>query len=321
MEGSSGRLMKAMKKAMKAMKAPMKAKAKPMKQAMKAMKAKPKKRATPTKKAQAKKAKAPKSWEPEVVGGTPMPNWADHCVKLLANGFFGFRERTANAGEVQLSIWADCGGMGTELTALRQLSGSVMKLTNQKLTISNFCFCDNKPMCLHFAKVNHQPKHTSKDIFDRDFQKNTFHCATCEADHQFPAQTDIYVCCFPCGPWSMNGARMGFSDRDGMIVWQAAKTINKLMPGMWYMENVMGLSSSKTNVASESDLKVITDTLAQRMPLYHIMCLQQMDPTHLGFPIHRSRVVILGIQKQFATPESMAHNFQVLMNHPMPHVR
>ena len=116
----------------------------------------------------------------------------------------------------------------------------------------------------------------------------------------------------------MNGARMGFSDRDGMIVWQAAKTINKLMPGMWYMENVMGLSSSKTSIASESDLKVITDTLAQRMPLYHIMCLQQMDPTHLGFPIHRSRVVILGIQKQFAKPESMAHNFQVLTNHPMP---
>ena len=84
----------------------------------------------------------------------------------------------------------------------------------------------------------------------------------------------------------------------------------------------MGLSSSKTSAdtstASESDLKVITDTLAQRMPLYNIMCIQNMDPTHMGFPIHRSRVVITGIKKDLAKPESMARTFQVLMNHPMP---
>ena len=226
-----------------------------------------------------------KLWRNEEVGGTPMPAWADHCVKLLADGFFGFREKTGNAREVQLSTWADCGGMGTELTALSQLAESIVKLNNQQLTITNFCFCDKKQSCLHFAKANHKPLHMSTDIFNRDFENNTFHCATCEADHQFPPKTDIYVCCFPCGPWSMKGARMGFSDRDGQIVWQAAKTINKLMPGVWYMENVMGLSSSKTSAAaSESDLKVITDSLADQMPLYNIMLLQQMDPLHIGVP-------------------------------------
>ena len=126
----------------KALIAPMKkAKAKPMKQAMKAMKVH---EATPTKKAQAVKTKkqpkqcnARKSREGQVVGGTPMPKWADHCVTLLADGFFGFRGKTGNASEVQLSIWADCGGMGTEMSALSQLSESVLQLTNQKLTVSN----------------------------------------------------------------------------------------------------------------------------------------------------------------------------------------
>ena len=313
---------KAMKKAkpMKAMKA--KAKAKPMKQAMKAMKVR---EATLTKKQpkkQPKQRNARKSREGQVVGGTPMPKWADHCVTLLADGFFGFRGKTGNASEVQLSIWADCGGMGTEMSALSQLSESVLQLTNQKLTVSNFCFCDKNQQCLQFAKVTHQPTHTSADIFDRDFEQNSFHCTTCEAHHQFPPKIDIYVCCFPCGPWSMSGARMGFSDRDGKIVWQAAKTINKLMPGMWYMENVMGLSCSKTSAdhltASDSDLKVITDALAKQMPLYNIMCLQNIDPTHMGFPIHRNRVVITGVKKDLAEYESMARTFQVLMSHPMP---
>ena len=118
----------------------------------------------------------------------------------------------------------------------------------------------------------------------------------------------------------MKGTRLGFSDRDGKIVWQAAKTINKLMPGMWYMENVMGLSSSKTSTASPSgsDLEVIADTLAKEMPFYNITCVQQVDPTHMGFPTHRNRVVITGIKKDFAKLESMAHNFQALMKHPMP---
>ena len=94
--------------------------------------------------------------------------------------------------------------------------------------------------------------------------------------------------------------------------------INKLMPGVWYMENVMGLSLSETNTASESDLKVITDTLAQQMPFYTIMCLQQLDPPHMGFPIHRSRIVITGIKKDFAKADAMVHNFQKLVSHPMP---
>ena len=270
-----------------------------------------------TKKRQ-RQTKRVESWVDQVVGGAPMPNWSDHCVSLLADGFFCFRKKTGDAREVMLSVWSDCGGMGTELTALTQLGESVMRLTQQKLSVNNFCFCDKKAKCLQFAAANHKPLHTSKHIFDRDFDAGTFHCTTCHADHPFPPKTDVYVCCFPCGPWSLKGTRLGFSDRDGEIVWQAAKTINKLMPGVWYMENVMGLSTSKTGVASESDLKAITDTLAVQMPSYTIMCLQQLDPKHMGFPIHRSRLVITGINKDFTTADAMVKCFQTLVMNPMP---
>ena len=170
---------------------------------------------------------------------------------------------------------------------------------------------------MQFAKGHHQPLHVSNDIFDRDFDAGTFRCVACGADHQFPPKMDIYVCCFPCGPWSLQGARLGFNDRDGAIVWQAAKTINVLMPGVWYMENVMGLSSSKTGMASASDLKVVTDSLAEQMPHYHIMCLQQLNPTQMGFPIHRSRIVITGARKEFTKPDVMVRNFQTLVNNPL----
>ena len=229
-------------------------KAKPKAKVMKAMKTKPMKKAPHNKlMMQRRPRKIDKSWANQVVGGTPMPKWADHCVNLLADGFFGFRQKTGNAREVQLSVWSDCGGMGTELTALTHLVDSVLRLTQQKLSVSNFCFCDKKPQCMQFAKANHQPLHVSNDIFDRDFDAGTFRCVACDADHQFPEKIDIYVCCFPCGPWSLQGTRLGFSDRDGAIVWQASKTINKLMPGVWYMENVMGMSSAKTGMASASD--------------------------------------------------------------------
>ena len=176
------------------------------------------------KKAQAVKAekrprqkRAGKPWAGQVVGGTSMPKWADHCVALLADGFLGFRKETVNAHEVNLSVWSDCGGMGTELSALTQLVDSVMKLTNQKLTITNFCFCDKKPQCRQFARVNHQPLHMSSDIFDRDFENLSFRCIEGGVPHAFPPKIDLHACCFPCGPWSMKGVRLGFSDRDGEI--------------------------------------------------------------------------------------------------------
>ena len=171
---------------------------------------------------------------------------------------------------------------------------------------------------MEFAKANHQPLHMSDGIFARDFDAGTFRCIACGADHQFPPKTDVYVCCFPCGPWSMKGARLGFSDRDGTIVWQAAKTINKLMPSVWYMENVVGLSSSKTgSEAAATDLSVITDTLAKQMPLYHIMCLHQLSPMMMGFPIQRNRILITGIRTELTSADVMMRNFQMLLSNPL----
>ena len=313
----SGPCAKGKSRGMKTTRRRAKAKPRAMKAKKQATKAEEVKEVRPEK---GKAVKAPRSdVKPGVVGGTPMPNWADYVVTLLADGFQGFRKKTGNAREVKLSVWSDCGGMGTEVTALTHLAESVAKLIGQKLTFTNYCYCDKQKQCLQLADANHRPLHMSNDIFARDFTKNTFYCCKRKAEHEFPSKCDIYVCCFPCGPWSMTGARMGFNDRDGLIVWQAAKTINKLMPGVWYMENVMGISSSKTKDPTESDLNVITETLRQYIGSdYAIACLQQLDPTHLGFPIHRKRVVIIGIRAGFATMGGVVRNFSLLMANPMP---
>ena len=254
------RPMKAMKQGKSAMKRAKVMKAKPKARVMKAAKPRPMKRAQQKQLPKPKRqVKADKSWANEVVGGTPMPNWADHCVSLLADGFFGFRQKTSNAREVILAVWSDCGGMGTELTALAHLADSVLRRTQQKLTINNFCFCDKSPRCRAFAQANHQPLHMSDDISARDFDAGTVRCIACgvdhhdPVDHQFPPKIDVYTCCFPCGPWPLKVARLGFNGRDGAIVWHAAKTIHKLMPGVWYMKSVMGLPMASSK-ASESEL-------------------------------------------------------------------
>ena len=80
----------------------------------------------------------------------------------------------------------------------------------------------------------------------------------------------------------------------------------------------MGLSSSKTGSGvAATDLSVITDTLARQMPDYHIMCLQHLSPMRMGFPIQRSRIVIVGIRKEFTRTDVMMHNFQMLVSNPL----
>ena len=38
----------------------------------------------------------------------------------------------------------------------------------------------------------------------------------------------------------------------------------------------------------------------------------------MGFPIHRTRIVITGVMKDFAKPDAVMHNFQLLMSLPLP---
>ena len=154
--------------------------------------------------------------------GPAHPPWAHTCVQALAPLL-----RQLPTQALTLNIWSDCAGMGVEKLALADLAHEFHRIGLDVSSV-HYMFCDNDKASLKFGEANHDPKHMSEDIHNRDFEANTIECIKCEeACHSMPnAGIDIYVNCFPCGPWSARGKRLGFNDAAGRVVFQAIKTIN-----------------------------------------------------------------------------------------------
>ena len=150
------------------------------------------------------------------------------------------KSKQASLGEEETTVnaWSDCGGMVTEMFSLRRMASKVRELTGLKFKAKLFCACEQKPELRSFIATNHAPKHMAKDMLDRDWLNRTFTCVWCEDPVPIPTQgIDIYVCGFPCGPWTSSGLRKGFEDLASKCFWVAVKTAKILQPAIYVPEN------------------------------------------------------------------------------------
>ena len=137
--------------------------------------------------------------------------------------FMQLRERLGC--KIKMVVWSDCGGMSTELLALNSLKRTLTEKLSVELELVLYAFCDSSKPSQQFATM-HNPKHVADDMMSRDFNAGTFVCNSCNITHELPkGGVDLYVCCFPCGPWSSRGKQFGFYDESGDICWQSIKTI------------------------------------------------------------------------------------------------
>ena len=210
--------------------------------------------------------------------------------------------------------------MAMDMLSLHDIHDAVQRRSYLSISAELVCYCDCNPACGRFAASNFLPKHFANDIMARDFDKRTYACTTHDTDHAFPEHIDIYSCCFPCGPWSVKGNRLGFNDRDGKLVWQAVKTVETLRPGAWYMENVAAIDSSATSEeqADASDLEVICSKLRDDLPMYWMACHKHIEPTLAGYPSQRDRVAILGVRGDLAAPDELATVLDEMCATPVP---
>ena len=131
-------------------------------------------------------------------------DWATHMARLLTDELRGFSKLMG--GQVTINLWCDFAGMGTEAFAAQRIKES---LTSSGL-VGNFTFrvylaCDNDSHSRDFIEVNHSPAHMACDVDERDFGTGTL-CTTAGDTLQMPrGGVDIYVACFPCGPFSPRG--------------------------------------------------------------------------------------------------------------------
>ena len=99
-------------------------------------------------------------------------------------------------------------------------------------------------------------------------------------------QHDVYVCGFPCQPFStLRSKSRFFQEAKAKPFWAALKTIRASRPPMVLMENVAGIMR-------------VQDTLKRALRTvqgYHFYLIP-WDPRQLGEPVRRQRVFILGVR-------------------------
>ena len=233
----------------------------------------------------------PKEW---VVppGGPDLPQWSRHWLGVLADLLGGVVNNTLTS-ETTLNVWSDCGGMSTEMDALADISAAIEACHGVRIRYKLYCFCDNKEHCREMAIANHAPTHVSDDIYNRNFDDGTFECSLHKDTHAMPPHgLDLYVCCFPCGPWSKSGKKLGFNDRDGQICYQAIASIKYMQPRLYVMENVVAIGDR--DELGASDLDDIKADIAEKLPDYVHLVISGIDPTMSGFPVRKNRTLLVG---------------------------
>ena len=130
------------------------------------------------------------------------PAYADHFVEMLGEQLQHLPQ------DMVINMWADCAGTVSEAVAAKKIADAIWTRLGKKVDINLYGACDNNKACEKIARVDRSAKHFPRDIFHRDFTAGTFHCEICQRDELMPTDgVDVYVCCFPCSPWSALGKR------------------------------------------------------------------------------------------------------------------
>ena len=130
-------------------------------------------------------------WATDVVGGVAHPPWPQSYIGTVRELLMGLRGKMARKHLV-LNLWCDCGGMGTEALALKDMAAELANM-GLVLDVSVYMYCDLQESAQTFARQNLKPKHLADDISSRDFDLGTFECKLCDASHTMPT-TGIDLC-------------------------------------------------------------------------------------------------------------------------------
>ena len=57
------------------------------------------------------------------------PDWARHIVRVLQHNHHLPAERTAEAKNLELTIWSDCSGINSDMFALKDIGATLLELT------------------------------------------------------------------------------------------------------------------------------------------------------------------------------------------------
>ena len=197
-------------------------------------------------------------------------------------------------GSPPLRIGTDCSGIEAPIQALRQLG-----IPHRHVWSS-----DIDKFCIQSIKANYEPERLYGDpngpYPDGDITKR---------DHSTLPDIDLYVCGFPCQPFSIAGDRKGFEDKRGNVFWSCLDVIKVKQPKYFILENVKGLlSHDKENKKDKygRTWSIIWNEIQGLEEFGYDVKWKVMNTRDYGIPQNRERIFIVGLKgKDFKWPEKI----------------
>jgi len=172
-----------------------------------------------------------------------------------------------------LRIGTDCSGIEAPIVALQQL----------KIPFQHVFSSEIDPSCISTIQSNFHPQILFHDMRQRSLK-------------EIP-DIDVYVCGFPCQPFSITGNRKGTMDPRGTIFWECVRVIVQKRPLFFILENVPGILSIQEGKLFHSMMDAL-----QRIKGYYVDW-KILNTKDYGIPQSRKRVFIIGFQIQYKQSE------------------
>jgi DNA (cytosine-5)-methyltransferase 1 len=183
-----------------------------------------------------------------------------------------------------LRVGTDCSGIEAPIQALIQL----------KIPFEHVFSSDIDKYCIQSIKANYKPKIIFGDK-DGLFPEGDI----TKRDIKDVPDIDLYVCGFPCQPFSTAGKRKGFKDKRGNVFWSCLEVIELKQPKYFILENVKGLLWND----NKKTWKVIWEDLQKLEKYGYKVQWKVLNTRDNGIPQNRERVFIVGTKGSFEWPK------------------
>ena len=196
----------------------------------------------------------------------------------------------------KLRVGTDCSGIEAPIQALTQLG----------IPFTHVFSSDIDKFCIQSIKANYEPQILFGDkdgpFPDGDIIKRSI---------KDVPDIDLYVCGFPCQPFSQAGERKGFDDKRGNVFWSCLEVIEKKQPKYFILENVKGLLGHDKPVGAKrkeygNTFNVIWSALLALERFGYKVQWKVMNTRDYGIPQNRERVYFVGTKGEiFEWPEKV----------------
>jgi DNA (cytosine-5)-methyltransferase 1 len=180
-----------------------------------------------------------------------------------------------------MRVGTDCSGIEAPIEALNQL----------RIPVDHKWSCEINPFARMSIMANHKPTHLYEDIT--------------KPRPNLP-DIDLYVCGFPCQPFSLIGQKKGTTDARSSIMVHCIEVIKKKLPTFFILENVKNFKT----VEGGAPFSYLMNEL-ESLGKYSIYA-DIYNTKDYGIPQNRERLYIIGIltskqKKQFKVPSKVHH--------------